>query len=80
MWLPPFFEVGEDLVEVLPVGREDVLVPLGVDIFVVATDAKTDVKFDGMFGVILVGALAFGDDSPGVSSGVTTSGLGSNND
>ena len=66
--------------EVLPVGREDVLVPLDVDILVVATDVKTEVKFDGMFGVILVEALAFGDDSPSVSSSVTTSEMGSNND
>ena len=51
------------MVDLLPVGREDVLGPLGVKIFVVATDANTEVKFYGTFRVLLVEALVFGDDS-----------------
>ena len=58
---------------------DDVLGPLGVKIFV-ATTANTKVKFEGTFGVLPVVVLALGDEKTGVSRGVTTSKLGSNDD
>ena len=73
--------MGEDLLEPLFVGREDLLGPaLGVNMFVVAMDAKTEVRFEGTFGVTLGMALAVGEDSLSVSSGVIISVLGSNGD
>ena len=67
--------------EPLFVGREDLLGPaLGVNMLVVVTDAKTEVRFEGTFRVTLGRALAVGEDSLGVSSGVIISVLGLNSD
>ena len=48
--------------------------------FVVATEAKTEVRFEETFGVMLENTLAFREDSINVSSGVIASVLGSNDD
>ena len=69
------------MLEPILVGREDLLGPaLGVNIFMVVTDAKTDVRFEGTFGAKLGIASVVGEDSLGVFSGVIKSVLGSNAD